>query len=197
MLSIVTRNTFQRALLPLLLAFFCAPCMAAKAPVRESSGFRFGDWTLVLPGLVTKAQLVEGTVELGAKGAPVEMLLYWQDGRERALALRFSETGPREDVAVLRSQAVVERLRGCTASYSASLPPLAAVLAADAARPELPDDTVIRIDGSERSLRRVGEELVADLSPYRVKVAPDTLLVRVGEPGSGEFCRWELQDEEP
>ena len=55
---------------------------------------------------------------------------------------------------------------------------------------------MITFAGSDRGLRRVGEELIADLGPYRVKIALDSPIVRLGEWDSADFCRFELHERE-
>ena len=195
---IVTQQGFKWRNVALICVCFCAPGLAAPRARGEVSAFHFGEWTLVVPAAVTAETLATGSYPLPVASDDAEFLLYWQNGQQRALALRFNRSNAEKDVAVLRSLDTVQRLKGCTGSYGSSMKTLKQALPAGAATPELPDDTVIKLGDDGRGLRRVGDELIADLMPYRVKIALDSLLVRVGEPGSGDFCRWELSpnDEE-
>ena len=167
------------------------------APPAAGSVYAFGEWTLVTPVPVEAAALVAGPYTLALPAEGSEWRLYHGDGEQRSLALRVA-ADPAKDVAILHTHDFTGRLKGCHVSFdlAARMPRLKAVRPADAGVQELPDDTVITFAGSDRGLRRVGEELIADLGPYRVKIALDSPIVRLGEWDSADFCRFELHERE-
>jgi len=173
-----------------LVALAGLPGCASTAPAPEVSGFRFGQWTMVLAGRGSAEQLSRAPLGPGSGGAPLELFLYWQDGRERALALRFDAEQAKAD---LRSRDVVQHLRACSAEGQGRIPGLASLLPSGAGLAELPEGSVVNAGGPGHGLRRVGDELVADLSGFRAKLGTDSYLVFAGDPVSGRFCRWELK----
>lgn len=170
-------------------------------PFQPGQPYRFGQWTLVrAPGAAAAATLAPQLYKLIPGQKPEELFLYYGDGKERALALSFASEG-KEDRAVLRSGWLSERLNGCRYGMPARLPALLEVLKLKklpaGEPPELPDDSVLRMgNDGERGLRRVGDELVADLGRFRVRVLAEGPTVHVGEPESGAFCRYELGEPE-
>ena len=170
---------------------------AFAAPPVAGSVYRFGEWMLVTPVPVEASALAAGPYTLALPAEGSEWRLYHGDGQQRALALRFA-ADPAKDVAILHTHDFTGRLKGCHINFdiAARMPRLKAVQPADAVVQELPDDTVIAFAGTDRGLRRVGEELIADLGPYRVKISADSPIVRLGEWDSADFCRFELHERE-
>lgn len=181
----------------LLIGFLSVMPIGHAAPFDPGAAIRFGDWTLARPAQAATPSVLTGQVYklVPEKNKAEELFLYYKDGEERALLLRFEAEG-KDDRAVLRTDWLSERLNGCRYGVPARLPPLLTVLglkkmpAGDL--PELPDDSLLRIGNEgDRGLRRVGEELVADLGRFRVRLIADSPTVHVGEPSSGDFCRFE------
>ncbi len=155
--------------------------------------YRFGGWTLIAPPTVTAEALASGSYALPVTEDGIEFLAYWQDGRERALALRFSGQDLKKDVAVLKSAGSIRRLSGCELGPSSRLKALKSALSKTSEPTVFPDDGSVTLAGSDRGLRRVGDMLVADLGSARVQISEDSPVVRLGEWGSADFCRFELK----
>lgn len=183
-----------RARLLLAIALCSPPVWAGTSPM-PTTAFRFGEWTLVVPGTHTVEDGAAVIVDLDAQQSH-ELRLYWQDGRDRALALRFNELERAKDRAVLRAYEDIQAIEACAHGAQEDFPAARSDLPLPDEIIELPDDSEFRITGSHRVLRRVGDELVADLSKFRVKVATDSPLVRAGDPSGGDFCRWEMEQPE-
>lgn len=166
---------------------------AGAAPNPEASVYRFGQWTVVAPVHLAASEVSPGPYPLSPPQSGSEWLLYFGDGSQRALALRFSGNA-KSDTATLRTHDFAGRLKGCNSGFgfAASLPSLKAARPAAAEISDWPDDSRVVIAGSDRGLRRVGEDLIADLGPFRVKITDDSPVVRVGEWDSADFCRYEL-----
>ncbi|MDO9454269.1 MAG: hypothetical protein Q7J29_15625 [Stagnimonas sp.] len=182
-----------KTLLSLLLlsVIFIAPSQAADAPQI----YRFGDWTLIAPPAMTPEALRDGTATLPLSAEGVELLAYWQDGSQRAMALRFDAKDATQDAVVLKSFKRTHRIKGCKFGSLARLKPLKDWLPKDKGfEPAVfPDDGAMTLlGGSARSLRRAGDVLVADLGTTRVQIADDSSTVRLGEWNSADFCRFEL-----
>jgi len=155
--------------------------------------YRFGGWTLITPPEVDNPSLEAGPVTLVVPEKGIEFLAYWQDGSERALALRFHSTDPKQDVAAMKSYRSTRRLYGCELGPSARIKSLERSLPPEGLPTTLPEASVIELAGSDRGLRRVSDVLVADLGIARVQIAEDSPVVRLGEWGSADFCRFELK----
>jgi len=183
----------------LLIGFLSVMPMALAAPFDPGSAMRFGQWTLARPAQAASPSLLTNQVYklVPGKDQAEELFLYYRDGQDRALLLHFEAEGEK-DRAVMRTNWLSERLNGCRYGMPARLPPLLTVLGVKKLPPgdlpELPDDSLLRIGNEgDRGLRRVGEELVADLGRFRVRILADSPIVHVGEPSSGDFCRFELK----
>lgn len=181
-------STPKNLLSVLLLSVIAAE--AAQA-VQPAQAYRFGGWTLLAPA----GLFVDGTAPAAMAGQGVEVLAYWQDGQERAVALRFDGAVPPQDAVVLKSHRDSRRIKGCDFGAGARVTPLTVALSAVTEIRDLPDDTSVLLPGNDRSLRRVGDLLVADLRGVRVQLAEDSPIVRAGEWDSAEFCRFELKAE--
>lgn len=182
-----------KTLLSLLLlsVILIAPSQAADAPQI----YRFGDWTLIAPPAMTPEALGSGAATLPLPAEGVELLAYWQDGSQRAMALRFDAKDATQDAVVLKSFKRTNRIKGCKFGSIARLKPLKDWLPKDKnfEPTAFPDDGAMTLlGGSVRSLRRAGDVLVADLGTYRVQIADDSSTVRLGEWNSADFCRFEL-----
>lgn len=162
------------------------------AATQPRSVYRFGEWTLVTPLMPHDG---ETPPQLSAQGQ--DLLLYWQDGRRRALSLRF-DLDPKREQALLRSGAAVNRLKGCSPrSGGGGIPPLRKVRAqAEGEDREWTDGSTLLLAGSARGLSRSGDTLVADMADHRVQITADSPLVRVGEWDSADFCRFELNNDD-
>lgn len=181
----------------LLLGLLSVMGPALAAPFDPGVALRFGQWTLA------RAKEAPAALPLAPPlyrveprpGQDEEIYLYFGDGEDRALLLRYSAK-PEDDRAVLMTGVFSQRLDGCKQGMPARLRPLKSVLgskeALKAERAELPDDSVLRVGDGQRSLRRVGDELIADLGRFRVRILADGANVHVGEPESGDFCRFEV-----
>ncbi len=179
----------------LLLLVLLSVIAHTRAHAAELQLYRFGGWMLVAPAALSPQALESGAVTLPVPAGGIEFLAYWQDGRERALALRFASDG-KLDAAVMSSFGRGRQLKGCKLGNSARLKPMKQVLPRerpkDADIPAFPDDATLVLAGSERRLTRAGDVLVADLGSARVQIADDSPIVRLGEWGSADFCRFEL-----
>ncbi len=154
--------------------------------------YRFGNWTLVLPAELAPGTLQAGSYALRLPVTGMELLAYWQDGSQRAVALRFSGRDPAEDAVVMKSFRSSSQLKGCEFGSGSRIKPLKAVLPTDAEALPLPEETSVVLSGSERGLRRSGDVLVADLGTARLQLSEDSPTVRLGDWNSAEFCRFEL-----
>ena len=155
--------------------------------------YRFGGWTLLAPAALSPAALESGSEALPISSQGLELLAYWQDGSQRALALRFDASDAKQDTVVMKSFRRVNRLNGCKFGADARLKPLKSLLPKEAEAVEFPDEGGLRLTGDERGLRRNGEVLVLDLGTARVQLSEDSPVVRVGEWNSADFCRFELR----
>ncbi len=162
----------------------------AEGPLHT---YRFGDWTLLAPAEITPSALASGREALPIASQGLELLAYWQDGSQRALALRFSGSDEKQDAVVLKSFRRVNRLNGCRFGPDARLKSLKSMLPKEVEPVEFPDDGGLQLVGSARGLRRNGEMLVLDLGTARVQLSQDSPVVRVGEWNSADFCRFELR----
>ena len=174
--------------LVLLLGITAMPASAQDA----RSVYRFGEWTLIAPPGVDAEALAAGTLTLAVPAEGLELLAYWQDGSQRALALRFHPSDAAQDVAAMKSFNRSNRLKGCSLGSGMRIQRLKDALPKDAEPLVFPDDGALMLRGSERGLRRAGDVLVADLGKLRVQLAEDSPTVRVGEWNSADFCRFEL-----
>lgn len=175
--------------LVLLLVIVWQP-LHAEDPLRV---YRFGSWTLLTPAEISPAALASGREALSIGSQGLELLAYWQDGSQRALALRFDGGDAKLDAVVMKSFRRVNRLNGCKFGPDAKLKPLRKTLPKEVEAIEFPDDGGLQLIGSERGLRRNGEVLVLDLGTARVQLSEDSPVVRVGEWNSADFCRFELR----
>jgi hypothetical protein len=176
----------------LLAMSLLAPLAWSKPATPPTSAYRFGDWVLIVPGIHAVPEGAAVVVDLDPQQSH-ELRLYWQNGKDRALALRFNDFKPGLDRAVLKAYDDIQVMDACEHGAQDRLPNERTDLPLPPDISELPDDSEFRISGSHRVLRRVGDELVADLAKFRVKVATDSPLVRAGDPASGDFCRWEME----
>lgn len=185
------KNFLFRLLLSLILAN-----AALAAPEDESSTYRFGEWAFVMPRAITIEELTQGPYAWQPPLKGLEFLLYWGDGKERALALRFSGENAKDDMTLLRSRFSTDRLKGCQPRGTGRVRPQKKEKEGEISKvepPEFPDDASIVFTGSERSLRRYGEILAFDLGTHRVQITRDSPVVRIGEWNSADFCRFELE----
>ena len=167
----------------------------AWQPVRAEDQLRtyhFGGWTLLAPAELSPAALASGGEALPIGSQGLELLAYWQDGSQRALALRFHGSDAKQDAVVMKSFRRVNRLNGCKFGPEATLKPLKKMQPTEIEPSQFPDDGGLQLGGSERGLRRNGEVLVLDLGTARVQLSEDSPVVRVGEWNSADFCRFEL-----
>lgn len=185
-----------KTLLSRLLLLLILPTATAAADAGPVGVYRFGEWTVISPVLLNTEALVPGpySFELPTSGA--EFLLYWQNGKERALAVRFESKPSKDDVTVLRSRYSMSRLKGCEPREGGRIKPLKKARPAEVEAIEFPDDAVVVIAGSERGIARQGETLAFDLGSHRVQITQDSPVVRVGEWGSADFCRFVLKDKD-
>lgn len=173
---------------------------ALAAPFDPGLALRFGDWTLArakeAPQPTALSPLLYRVSP--AKGQYEEVYLYHGEGDARGLLLRFASE-PKDDRAVLMTGSFSQNINGCRQGMPARLPELRKVLGSSAAvkaeRAELPDDIVLRVGDADRGLRRVGDQLVADFGHFRVRIVTDTTNVHVGEHESGDFCRFEVDED--
>lgn len=177
------KSSLSRVLLSVILCSLVAgQTLAAAAEPR--SVYRFGEWTLLTPLMPANGGMPPGQ----------EWLLYWQDGSQRALSLRF-DADPKREHTLLRSGAAVSRLKGCSPRGGGNIPPLHKARAQAASEDqEWADGRTLLLSGGTRGLGRSGDTLVADLADHRVQITADSPLVRVGEWDSADFCRYELRN---
>ena len=173
--------------LVLLSVISAGPTWAATPQV-----YRFGSWTLIAPAEVTPEALATGPHPISSRASGVEFLAYWQDGAQRALALRFDGSDGAKDLVALKSHHRSHRIKGCGLGGSARIAPLSKALPKDVEPVEFPDGGAVSLSGTDRGVRRAGELLVIDQGPLRVQLAEDSPLVRAGAWASAEFCRFEL-----
>ncbi|MES2683290.1 MAG: hypothetical protein V4650_07180 [Pseudomonadota bacterium] len=174
--------------LVLLSVILSGPALAGDAP----QVYRFGEWTLIAPATVNAEVLSASGPAIAVPTGGLELLAYWQDGSQRAVALRFDALDPKKDVVAMKSHRNIRRLKGCGFGTGARIKPYKAALPKDAEPVTFPDEGRLQLLGSDRSLRRAGDVLVADLGGARVQLAEDSPVVRVGEWDSADFCRFEL-----
>jgi hypothetical protein len=170
------------------------PVLACAGVEPGAAIYHFGQWTLIAPVHPESSALSPGPYMLNVPPQGSDWLLYHEDGRYRAVSLHFAANA-KDDTAVLRTNDFAGKLKGCNSSlgFASNLPSL------KAKRPNMeivdfPDDSNIIVAGSDRGLRRSGEDLIADLGPFRVKITDDSPVVRLGEWDSADFCRYELKD---
>lgn len=164
----------------------------ASAPVSafaadDPVAYRFGDWVLLSP-----VPLESGTQALKVPVDGLEFRFYWKDGSERAVALRFDGDRGEKDRSLLRSGREQIRFDGCKRAGAGGSIAKLSKKALPEAIPELPDDTALTMNSTERGLRRDGDTVVADLGKHRVQLTSDSPVVRAGEWQSADFCRYEL-----
>lgn len=187
----MTRGISVRAKSLLAIAMF-SPLAWSNPAAASGTAYLFGEWTLVVPGAPVAPEGEPVIVDLDPLQSH-ELRLYWRDGRDRALALRFNNPQLGQDRAVLKAYDDIQSIEACEHGAQEHFPAERIDLPLAPDRSELPDDSEFRITGSHRVVRRVGDELVADLQNFRVKVATDSPLVRAGDPAGGDFCRWEME----
>ena len=179
-----------------ILLLLILPSAYAAGPSEDVGVYQFGEWTLITPTKIEVDELVPGPHVLRLPVSGMEFLLYWHDGKERALAVRFDGENLKDDVTVLRSRYTTDRLKGCTPHFGGRIKSLKKARPAKVEAVEFPDDGAIVITGSERGFIRHGETLAFDLGTHRVQITQDSPIVRVGEWGSADFCRFELKDKD-
>lgn len=163
----------------------CAPASAFAA--EEPVAYRFGDWTLLSP-----LPIEAGTQALPVPADGLEFRFYWKDGSERAVALRFDADKGEKDRSLLRSGREQIRFDGCKRTGGGGSIARLAKKSLPEVIPELPDDTALTLNNTERGLRRDGDTVVADLGKHRVQLTSDSPVVRAGEWQTADFCRYEL-----
>jgi len=176
------RKTFLFALFPLVM-----PVAAAADAVVH---YRFGEWTLRAPASLSPQRLAGSNI-LVNEG--IEITAHWQQGKDRAVALRFDSAETKKDAVVLKSFRNTRRVQGCKFTRGSHIEPLALGMADDIEKPEWPDGSALTLPGADRTVRRVGDMLVFDLGGMRVQLNADEPVVRVGEWGTADFCRFELR----
>ena len=179
-----------------LLLLLILPGVGLAAPAAAVGVYQFGEWTLITPMQVTADELAPGPYTQGLPITGMEFLLFWRDGKERALAVRFDGKDPKDDVTVLRSRNSTDRLKGCKLRDSGRIKSLKKARPAKFEAVEFPDDGAFTIADSTRGFIRHGETLAFDLGSHRVQITEDSPVVRVGEWGSADFCRFELKDKD-
>lgn len=155
--------------------------------------YRFGGWTLILPPELPAASLEAGGPPLRMPLEGLEILAYWEDGSQRAIALRFDGSDTRQDKVVLKSLRSVRLLKGCEFGAGARIKTLKKMPEGQPPPPLLPDTLEVNLPGSDRALRRVADVLVADLGTARIQIAEDSPVVRLGQWDSADFCRFEVE----
>lgn len=176
----------------LLLLVLLSVISAGPARAQTPQVYRFGSWTLIAPAEVTPEALATGPHPISSRASGVEFLAYWQDGAQRALALRFDGSDGAKDLVALKSHHRSHRIKGCGLGGSARIAPLSKALPKDVEPVEFPDGGAVSLSGTDRGVRRAGELLVVDQGPLRVQLTEDSPLVRAGAWASAEFCRFEL-----
>lgn len=174
----------------LLLSVITTGLAGAAEPARV---YRFGGWTLLMPADADEPALASGRYSVNVPAEGLELLAYWQDGSQRAVALRFSGSDIKLDAVAMKSFHRSNRLKGCKFGAGARVKSYKDAVPENAPIQAFPDDGVLLLKGSDRSLRRAGEVLVADLGNARVQFAEDSPTVRLGEWNSADFCRFELK----
>lgn len=159
---------------------------------EPSQVYRFGGWTLITPAEVSPEALRAGPYALRLPLNGIELLAYWQDGSQRAVAIRFSGEAAEKDVVVMKSYRRFNRLKACEFGQPSRFKALKKARPAGVEALEFPDGASLLLGGSERGLRREGDVLVADLGGARVQLQEDSPTVRLGQWDSAEFCRYEL-----
>jgi len=182
------------AVLKTLLSVLLLSVMVATPSFAEDNPtvYRFGDWTLIAPATVNLDLLTAEAPVLKLPVDGMEFLAYWQDGRQRALRWQFKDGETPEDLAVLKSFGRSNLLKGCAFGPPQRIPALKKVRPKGVDALEFPEAGALTIAGSERGLRRMADELVADLGHARIKIRADSPVVRLGEWDSADFCRFEL-----
>ena len=104
-------SAVPKTLLSLLLLSVIAAGSVAQAS-EAVQAYRFGGWTLIAPAGLDARALSDAHHTLAMPATGLELLAYWQDGRERALALRFSGRSAQDDAVVLKSASRSHRLKG-------------------------------------------------------------------------------------
>ena len=167
--------------------------LSAMPTPAQAAGqaYRFGGWTLFAP-----VAIEGGAQALGAPEKPLEFLLYWQDGSERAVSLSFGPDAA-QDRSALKTGRAMLRFIGCKSRGGGRVAKAPRKPVASPLDTEFPDETSLLLPDGERGLCRSGELLIADLGGYRVQLAEDSPVVRAGEWDSADFCRFELQDIPP
>lgn len=179
----------KNLLLVLLLSLIpSSAVIAAETP----QVYRFGGWTLIAPAEVSPEALRAGPYTQRLPLTGLEFLAYWQDGSQRAVAIRFSGEDPKQDAVVMKSYRRVNQLKACEFGPSARLKPLKKTRPAGVEAVVFPDEASLLLGDTERGLRREGDLLVADLGSARVQLQADSPTVRLGQWDSAEFCRYEL-----
>lgn len=179
----------------LLLLVLLSVISAGTAWGQTPRVYRLGGWTLITPADITPEALSAGPYHMPAPAAGVEFLAYWQDGSERALAVRFHGSDAGQDQIRLKSYHRTHRIKGCGLGVGSRIASLKKMLPKDAEPMEFPDGSAVLFSGNDRSLRRQGELLVIDQSTLRVQLSEDSALIRAGESDSGDFCVFELTRE--
>lgn len=180
-----------KTLLLVLLLLVIPASMGWAAPNQQN--YRFGNWLLVLPAEFGLAAPQTGRTALMEPGEDLDLIAYWLDGRERALALHMNSADSNEDHADVKTHGDSYRIEKCDFGRSARIRPLKQARSAAADAAELPEDFQLQFPDGRRSVQRVGDLLVADLSTARIQIMQDSPVVRVGEWSSGDSCRFELQ----
>lgn len=173
----------------LLLSLIPSSVVIAAEPAQVYS---FGGWTLIAPAEISPEALRAGPHVLRLPSTGIELLAYWQDGSQRAVAIRFSGEAPERDAVVLKSYRRSNRLKACKFGQPSRFKVLKKARPANVEAVEFPEGANLLLDGTERGLRRDGDMLVADLGGARVQLQEDSPTVRVGQWDSAEFCRYEL-----
>lgn len=177
----------------LLLSVIPATAVLAAADDSGRHRYRFGGWTLILPPALTATTLEAGGAPLRMPLEGLEILGYWEDGSQRAIALRFDGTDAKKDKVALKSLRSVRALKGCDFGGGARIEALKKVPEGTPPAPLLPDTMEVNLPGGDRALRRVADVLVADLGTARIQIADDSPVVRLGLWDSADFCRFEVE----
>lgn len=177
----------------LLLSVIPASLVLAAQDEDGQLHYRFGGWTLMLPPALSAATLEVGSPPLRMPLEGLEILAYWEDGSQRAIALRFDGSDARQDRVALKSLRSVRLLKGCEFGAGARIKAMKKMPEGQPPPPLLPDTLEVNLPGSDRSLRRVADVLVADLGTARIQIAEDSPVVRLGQWDSADFCRFEVE----
>lgn len=190
MLSMPVPKTW---LFVLLLSVIPATAVFAAADDSGRHRYRFGGWTLILPPELAASTLEAGGAALRMPLQGLEILGYWEDGSQRAFALRFDGTEAKQDKVALKSLRSVRTLKGCDFGGGARIEALKKAPEGTPPAPLLPDTLEVNLPGGDRALRRVADVLVADLGTARIQIADDSPVVRLGLWNSADFCRFEVE----